>query len=43
MVYKIIFCSEFPDILDKADRKMRKRKTQATAKCYAFHAKAIPC
>ena len=42
MVCKIMFCSEFPDIPDKADKKTRrKRKTQAIAKCYAFHANAI--
>ena len=41
MVCKIIFCSEFPDISDKADRKTRKRRTQAIAKCHAFHANAV--
>ena len=45
MVCKIIFCSEFPDIPDKAGRKTRRRRrrrrTEATAKCYAFHANAI--
>ena len=42
MVCKIIFCSEFPDILDKAGRKTRRRRkrTQAIAKRYAFHANA---
>ena len=46
----MFFCSEFADILGKAadilgkaGRKIRRRRrgTQATAKCYAFHAKAI--
>ena len=41
MVFKIVFCSEFPDIPDKAGRKMRRGRTQAIAKCYAFHANAI--
>ena len=41
MVCKIIFCSEFPDIPDKAGRKTRRRRTQAIAKRYAFHANAI--
>ena len=43
MVCKIIFCSEFPDIPDKAGRKTRRRRrrrTQAIAKRYAFHANA---
>ena len=40
MVCKIIFCSKFPDIPDKAGRKTR-RRTQAIAKRYAFHANAI--
>ena len=40
MVCKLIFCSEFPDIPDKAGRKTR-RTTQAVAKRYAFHANAI--
>ena len=37
---KIVFCSEFLDIPDNAGRKTRRRKTQATAKRYAFHANA---
>ena len=44
MVYKIIFCSEFPDIPDKAGRKMRRRVRrggQAMAKRYVFHANVI--
>ena len=44
MVCKIICCSEFPDIPDKAGRKTTRRKrrtTQAIAKRYAFHASAI--
>ena len=41
MVCKIIFCSKFPDILNKAGRKKRRRRTQAIAKRYAFHANAI--
>ena len=42
-VWKIIFYSEFPDIPDKTGRKTRKgrRRTQAIAKRYAFHANAI--
>ena len=41
MVYEILFCSEFPDIPDKAGRKItRRRRTQAVAKRYAFHANA---
>ena len=39
MVCKIIFCSEFADIPDKSGRKTR-RRTQAIAKRYAFHANA---
>ena len=42
MVCKIIICSDFPDIPDKTGRKTRRRKrTQAIAKRYAFHANAI--
>ena len=44
MVCKIIFCSEFHDIPNKAGRKQRIiiiRRTQATAKRYAFHANAV--
>ena len=40
MVCKIICCSEFPDIPDKAGRKTRRRRTQAIAKRYAFNANA---
>ena len=44
VVCKIIFCSEFPDIPDKAGRKTRtrrrRRRTQAIAKRDAFHANA---
>ena len=45
MVCKIVFCSEFPDIPDKAERRTRRRRrrrrrTQAIAKRYAFHANA---
>ena len=40
VVCKIVFCSEFPDIPDKAGRKTT-RRTQATAKRYVFHANAI--
>ena len=40
VVCKIIICSEFPDIPDKAGRKTR-RRAQAIAKRYAFHANAI--
>ena len=39
MVCKIIFWSEFPYIPDKTGRKTRRRRTQAIAKRYAFHAK----
>ena len=39
MVCKIRFCSELPDVTDKAGIKMR-RKTLAIAKRYAFHANA---
>ena len=43
MVCKIICCSEFPGIPDKAGRKTmrRRRRTQLIAKRYAFHANAI--
>ena len=43
MVCKINYCSEFPDIPDNAGRKTgrRRRRTQAIAKRYAFHANAI--
>ena len=43
MVCKIICCSEFPDIPDKAGRKARRgrRRTQAIAKRYVCHANAI--
>ena len=42
MVCKIIFCTEFPNIPHKAGRKTRRRRrrTQAIAKRYAFHANA---
>ena len=39
MVCKIIFCSAFPDIPDKAGRKTRRRRTQAIAKHFTFHTK----
>ena len=39
MVCKIVFCFESPDIPDNAGRKTRsRRRTQAIAKGYAFHA-----
>ena len=41
MVCEIFFCSEFSNIPDKAGRKTRirkRRRTQAIAKRYAFHA-----
>ena len=43
VVCKIVFCSEFPDILDNARRKTGRgrRRTQAIAKRYAFHANAM--
>ena len=43
MVCKIMYCSEFPDIPDKAGRKTRRRlrRTQAIAKHCAFQANAI--
>ena len=44
MVCKIVFCSEVPDISDnagKVTRKRARRRTQAIAKRYAFHANAI--
>ena len=41
MIYKIFFCPEFADILDKAGRKTtRARRTHANAEGYAFHEKA---
>ena len=44
VVCKIVFCSEFPDIPDnagKVTRRRRRRRTQANAKRYAFHANTI--
>ena len=41
MVFKIFFCSEFPDIPGKAGRKTRRRRTQAVTKHYAFHGNAV--
>ena len=46
VVCKIVFCSEFPDIPIKAGKvtkrtRRRRRRTQAIAKRYAFHANAI--
>ena len=41
MVCKIIFCSEFPDIPDKAGRVTRRRRTQAVAMRFVFQANAI--
>ena len=42
VVFKIVFCSKFPDILDNPGRKTRRSwRTQAVAKRYAFHANAI--
>ena len=45
MVCKVVFCSKFPDILDNTGKVMRRRRrTQAIAKRYAFHANAkITC
>ena len=47
VVCKIVFCSKFPDILDNAGkvtrRTRRRRRAQAIAKRYAFHANAIIC
>ena len=40
MVCKITFCSEFPDILNKAGRVTR-RRTQTIEKRLVFHANAI--
>ena len=41
MVCKIVFCPEFLDIPDNFGRKTRKRRRrQAIAKRYAFHANA---
>ena len=42
MVCKISLCSEFPDIPDKAGRKMRRRRrrTHPIAKRYELHANA---
>ena len=44
MVCEIFFCSEFPNILDKAGRKTRKRRrrsgTQVVTKRYALDANA---
>ena len=39
----MVFCSEYPDIPDdagKSTKRWRRRKTQAIAKRYAFHANA---
>ena len=43
VVCKIAFCSEFPNIPDSGGRKTRRRRrrTQAIAKRYAFHANTI--
>ena len=44
MVCKIIFCFEFPNILDKAGRVTRRRtirRTQVITKRFAFYANAI--
>ena len=42
VVCKIVFCSEFPDIPDNASKKTTtRRRSQAIAKRYAFHANAI--
>ena len=40
MVWKIFFCSEFPDISEKSSRRRRWGK-QTNAKCFAFQANAI--
>ena len=40
VVCKIVFCSEFPDIPDNTG-KVTRRRAQAIAKRYAFHANAI--
>ena len=37
----MVFCSEFPDIPDKAGRVTKRRRTQAIAKDHAFHANSI--
>ena len=39
VICKIVLCSEFPDIRDNAGNVTRRRRTQATAKCYAFDSK----
>ena len=42
MVCKISFCSQFPNILNKAGRiTTARRRTQAIAKCFVFHSKNI--
>ena len=41
VICKIVFCSESPDIPDNAGSKTTRRRTQAIAKRYAFHANAI--
>ena len=42
LVCKIVFCSEFPDIPGKAGKvTIRRKRTQAIAKDYVFHANAI--
>ena len=42
MVYKIVFYSKFPDILDSAGKDTRRRtRTKTIAKRFAFHANAI--
>ena len=45
MVCKIIFRFDFPEIVDKAGRKTRRRRRsrrrKTVAKRYTFHAKAI--
>ena len=45
VVCKIASCSEFPDIPDNTGKvtKRRRRRTQAIAKRYAFHANATNC
>ena len=41
MVFKTIFCSEFFNIPEKANRITRRRKTQEITKCFTFYANAI--
>ena len=41
MVCKIVFCSEFPDIPDNAEKGTRRRRRRRRTQAIGFHTNAI--